>query len=73
MKILTLLLLLVSLSSNSQIEQLNLLIDTWHKSATEANYSKYTEVMSEKFVFLGTAPGERWNKTTFLYFCKHYF
>lgn len=73
MKILSVFLLLITLSSNSQIQQLNTLVNNWHKSAAEANYSTYTEVMSEKFVFLGTAPGERWNKATFLDFCKPYF
>ncbi len=29
--------------------------------------------MSEDFVFLGTAPGERWSKSQFLSFCKPYF
>jgi hypothetical protein len=73
MKILSVFLLLITLSSNAQMQQLNALVNNWHKSAAEANYTKYTEVMSEKFVFLGTAPGERWNKTTFLDFCNPYF
>ncbi len=29
--------------------------------------------MSEKFVFLGTAPGERWEKKAFIDFSKPYF
>jgi hypothetical protein len=29
--------------------------------------------MDESFVFLGTAPEERWDKSTFISFCKPYF
>lgn len=52
---------------------LNLLVDSWHKSASEANFDEYFGLMSEEFVFLGTAPGERWLKSEFATFSKPYF
>jgi len=73
MKSVLLSLLLISSSCFGQVDQLNILIDNWHLAATTADLQKYSQVMSEKFVFLGTAPGERWNKNAFLDFSKPYF
>jgi hypothetical protein len=73
MKSVLLSLLLISSSCFGQVDQLNILIDYWHLAATTADLQKYSQVMSDKFVFLGTAPGERWNKNTFLDFSKPYF
>ena len=73
MKTVLLSLLLISSSCFGQVDQLNRLIDNWHLAATNADLQKYSHVMSEKFVFLGTAPGERWNKNAFLDFSKPYF
>ena len=53
--------------------KLNELVNDWHVSAAKADFKKYFEVTSENFVFLGTAPGERWNKAEFQDFCKPYF
>lgn len=49
------------------------LVDQWHKSAAKSDFKTYFEVMSTDFVFLGTAPGERWLKSEFESFCKPYF
>ena len=43
--------------------KLNDLINAWHVSAAKADFKKYFEVTAENFVFLGTAPGERWKKS----------
>lgn len=53
--------------------RLNQLVDNWHLSATNADFQKYFNSTTEDFVFLGTAPGERWNKVDFQSFCKPYF
>jgi hypothetical protein len=53
--------------------QLNELLNEWHVSAAKADFKKYFEVTAENFVFLGTAPSERWNKKEFQAFCKPYF
>ncbi len=49
------------------------LVTDWHKAASEANYENYFGLMTEDFVFLGTAPGERWTKEQFSEFSKPYF
>jgi hypothetical protein len=55
------------------ITELNLLVNDWHLAATKADLVAYSNPMSEKFVFLGTAPGERWKKQDFITFSKPYF
>lgn len=54
-------------------ESLDQLIDDWHKAAADANYMDYFGVMDGSFIFLGTAPGERWTKGEFALFSKPYF
>ncbi len=70
---LVLILLLPILGKAQQIKELNLIVDQWHISAAKADLTAYTKPMSEKFVFLGTAPGERWNKEAFIIFSKPHF
>jgi hypothetical protein len=70
---LVLLLLLPILGKAQQIKELNLIVDQWHISAGKADLNAYTQPMSSKFVFLGTAPGERWNKEAFITFSKPFF
>lgn len=53
--------------------KLNDLINAWHVSAAKADFNNYFQVTTDNFVFLGTAPGERWNKSEFQSFCKPYF
>lgn len=48
-------------------------IDDWHMAATNADYHAYFGAMDDSFVFLGTAPRERWNKEEFSGFSKPYF
>lgn len=73
MKLLLLLTALTSFTCFTQVNQLNELVSNWHLAASNANLNNYSQVMSEKFVFLGTAPGERWDKKAFLDFSKPYF
>ena len=49
------------------------IINHWHKAASKADYNAYFKVVTDDFVFLGTAPGERWNKEEFAAFSKPYF
>ena len=58
---------------SQHIEKLNLVVNQWHHAAAKADLSEYTKPMSDKFVFLGTAPGERWRKEAFISFSKPYF
>jgi len=54
-------------------EKLNIIMDNWHLSAAEADFDGYFGLMNDEFIFLGTAPGERWNKEEFADFCKPHF
>ncbi|SFT50309.1 SnoaL-like domain-containing protein [Lishizhenia tianjinensis] len=53
--------------------QLDDFMDEWHKAATDANFEKYFGAMHADFNFLGTAPGEKWDKAAFAAFSKPYF
>lgn len=65
-------LLCVSVSLKGQ-KTLDQQIDDWHLAAAKADFNSYFNAMDESFVFLGTAPGERWNKEAFAQFSKPYF
>lgn len=52
---------------------LNALVDDWHVAAAQGNFDGYFGVTTEDFVFLGTAPEERWTQEEFMAFCKPYF
>jgi len=52
---------------------LDKLVNEWHVSAAKANFQEYFDATTNDFIFLGTAPGERWNKVDFQSFCKPYF
>ena len=54
-------------------EEVNALINEWHSNAAKPDLEKYFASVSENFVFLGTAPGERWERDEFYAFCKPYF
>jgi hypothetical protein len=56
-----------------QLMSLNAIINQWHIDAAKANFDNYFSITTENFVFLGTAPGERWNKNEFKEFSKPYF
>jgi hypothetical protein len=62
----------ISFGQKEEIK-LNELIDQWHISAAKAEFQNYFNATSENFIFLGTAPGERWSKSEFQAFCKPYF
>lgn len=63
----------LSFSSMAQNEVLDTLINQWHKDAASAAFDAYFTFTSEDFIFLGTAPEERWSKSEFQFFCKPYF
>jgi len=63
----------VSFAQNKLEIQLNQLLDTWHLAATKADFNAYFGKTDSSFVFLGTAPGERWNKQQFMDFSLPYF
>lgn len=52
---------------------MNSFVDDWHLNAADADFENYFGKMDDSFVFLGTAPGERWIKEEFASFSKPYF
>ena len=64
---------MLSVSFSQQKKVLNNIIDEWHQNAANAAFDAYFDITSDDFVFLGTAPGERWEKKDFMTFCKPYF
>lgn len=76
MKIISFLLfILYSCNSFTQkeIQTLDKLIDSWHSAASNADFNAYFSPTSIDFIFLGTAPGERWTQNEFQAFSKPYF
>ena len=82
MKLILISICLVFLSCESSIdentsevekEKVNDLMDSWHKSAANANYEKYFSAMEDESVFIGTDAGENWTKQEFQSFSKPYF
>lgn len=59
--------------SNKEKVKINLVLDTWHKAASEANYNSYFDLMADDAVFIGTDASENWNKTAFQAYAKPHF
>ena len=57
----------------NQESEINLILNTWHKAAAEANFNSYFEVMADDAIFIGTDATENWNKPAFIEFAKPYF
>lgn len=49
------------------------LLDEFHAAAAAADETRYLATLSPGFVFLGTAPGERWEGEAFADFVRSYF
>ena len=62
-----------SLVNAQDKEQINKVLDAWHKAAAEANFKDYFDAMAEESIFIGTDATENWNKTDFKAFAKPYF
>ena len=64
-------LLVLLLSIN--VQQINRVLDDWHKAAAEADESRYFAHMTADSVFLGTDASERWDYKSFRAFAHPYF
>ena len=60
-------------SAQEDVKKLDQLIHDWHKAASEAKFETYFNCLTDDFIFLGTAPGERWRKKEFQEFSKPFF
>ena len=59
---------------NSQIiDNVNFILNNWHKSASDAHFENYFAKMDSISVFIGTDASENWNKKEFQDFSKPYF
>ena len=54
-------------------EQINSLLDSWHRAAAQADFDAYFAPFAEDGIFMGTDPGERWDKEAFMDFSRPYF
>ena len=54
-------------------QNINLLLDNWHKAAAEGNFNNYFNVLSDESIFIGTDATENWDKKAFQDFAKPYF
>lgn len=71
-----LLLLLVSAFANAQIsqkDQVSQTLDTWHKTAANANFEGYFNLMADDAIFIGTDATENWTKPDFKVWAKPFF
>ncbi len=54
-------------------DQIDSIIDAWHKAAADADAEAYFGLMTEESVFIGTDASERWVKKDFMEFAMPYF
>ncbi len=54
-------------------QNINLLLDNWHKAAAEGNFNNYFNALSDESIFIGTDATENWDKKAFQNFAKPYF
>jgi len=68
-----LLLLAACASAPPRIDDVNHVLDDWHKAAADADEARYFGYAAPEFVFLGTDASERWDLASFRAFAHPYF
>lgn len=68
-----LLLLAACATAPPRIDDVNRVLDDWHKAAADADEQRYFGYAAPEFVFLGTDAGERWDLASFRAFAHPYF
>lgn len=60
---------------NSEVQKndINLVLNNWHKAAANANFTDYFNVLSPIAIYIGTDATENWTKPEFEAFAKPYF
>lgn len=61
------------INSQELNEQINNMLDQWHKDAAESNFDAYFNKMSDNGVFIGTDALENWTVAEFKEFTKPFF
>lgn len=59
--------------SKASVTALDSLMDAWHVHAAKGDFTAYFDLCSPQFVFLGTDSTERWDKESFMDFCRPHF
>lgn len=59
--------------SSSAEEKLQILADSWHQAATDANADRYFALLAPDAIFIGTDASEHWTKSAFEAFARPYF
>jgi ketosteroid isomerase-like protein len=59
--------------STQNTEEVDKILNDWHKAAAEANFKAYFDLMTEDAIFIGTDATENWNRKAFEDFSKPYF
>jgi ketosteroid isomerase-like protein len=54
-------------------EQINSMLNNWHKAAADVNFDAYFSALTEDAIYIGTDATENWNKNAFKDFAKPYF
>ncbi|WP_136667552.1 nuclear transport factor 2 family protein [Flavobacterium sp. H122] len=62
-----------SFAQTKEKTEINLVLDNWHKAASEAKFESYFGYLAEESIFIGTDATENWNKKQFMDFAKPYF
>lgn len=64
---------LFAVQLTAQKEEINTVMDAWHKAAADADFDAYFGLMTKNGVFIGTDATENWQNSEFRSFSKPYF
>jgi hypothetical protein len=62
-----------SQNTESDRKKINIILDSWHKAAANAEFDNYFSYMTSNGVFIGTDATENWQLDAFKAFSKPYF
>jgi hypothetical protein len=60
-------------SQDKEKEEINVMLDAWHKAAADANQQVYFDGIAENGIYIGTDATEIWTKQEFFEWSKPYF
>lgn len=60
-------------NGTSEKDTINMVLNEWHKSASETKYDAYFDAMAKTSYFIGTDASENWRKKDFKVFSKPFF
>ena len=63
----------VKVTVAAEKDSINVVLNSWHKSAAEAKFKAYFKAMTDSSVFIGTDASENWTIAEFKSFSKPYF